>query len=126
MLRVARCLELLENYFQSATLVQKLGSMRTYNKLLKSSMQFRTAFDSKIIAQTLVNGTFFHRAFGMSAGLLCLSWCRIQMAKAGMSPILKMRSVTFAGFLMCSPDAESMLKASVTKSGGSSSLRNLR
>ena len=41
----------------------------TYNKLAKSSMEFRTALDRATVAQMLVNDMFFHSELGIRAGL---------------------------------------------------------
>ncbi len=48
--------------------LEVIADEETYNRLLKSSMQFVTAVEIRIIKQMVVKEVFFHREFGISAG----------------------------------------------------------
>lgn len=68
---------------------RKKSRLNTHNRLLKSSMQFATAFARSTITQTLENAKFFHILLGIKAGLFRFCWACIQKMNAGSRAMLR-------------------------------------
>lgn len=70
----------------------------TYNKLAKSSIDVVTPNEIATVPQILENAVFFHREFGMRAGLPSLTCRWTQPTKSGNAMAIRQTNTIVSGF----------------------------
>lgn len=112
MLQLLNGLELAGSWGMSVATCSKRHGLKTYNRLVYSSIPLLTAVANKTIIQMLVKLGLRQSEFGISAGRLCFTWLFIHQMNAGTEATLMTSSEMLVACLMFLISEESILPLS--------------